>query len=154
MATLTSKSLISLGSGLAGAVALNLAHEGLRRAWPNAPRMDKLGMQALSHFMQSTGKSKPSKGTLYGLTLAGDVIANTLFYSLTGAKKPKNAWLKGSLLGTVAGLGATLLPEKMGLSDEPANRTKKTSAMTIGLYVLGGIAAAGALTLLERKFRS
>jgi len=143
--------MAALGSGLAGAVALNLVHEGIRRKWPSAPRMDKLGMQALSAIIQKTGKQVPSKGELFGLTLAGDLIANTLYYSLTGAKRPKSAWLKGPLLGAVAGLGATLLPEKLGLSDEPANKTVKTSAMTIGLYVLGGIVAAGALTLLERK---
>lgn len=145
------RSITALGSGLAGAVALNLVHEGVRRTWPNAPRMDKLGMQALSAILQKVGKTTPSKGELYGLTLAGDLIANTLFYSLTGVKRPKNAWLKGSVLGAAAGLGASLLPGKLGLSDKPANKTPQTSAMTVGLYVLGGIVAAGALVLLDKK---
>lgn len=145
------KPIAALGSGLAGAVALNLVHEGIRRKWPNAPRMDKLGMQALSAILKKTGTQSPSQGELFGLTLAGDLIANTLYYSLTDTKRPANAWLKGPVLGAVAGLGATLLPKVLGLSDEPANKTKKTSAMTIGLYVLGGVVAAGALTLLQRK---
>lgn len=144
-------SISSLGSGLAGAAALNLVHEGIKRVVPAAPRMDLLGMQALSLLLQKVGKEKPSEKALYGLTLAGDVIANTLYYAFVGAKKPKNAWLKGAALGTAAGIGAVLLPDKLGLSKAPSSKTAQTSAMTVGLYVLGGLVAAGAFTWLSRR---
>lgn len=130
----------ALVSGLAGAVTLTLAHETLRRLVPEAPRMDVLGMRAIAKIMKKAGTQPPDGGALRAWAMAGDVVSNSLYYSLAGTGK--GAWLRGGLLGAGAGAGAVLLPGPMGLGSDPSNRTNITRAMTVGLYLLGGLAAA------------
>ncbi|GAB3823275.1 hypothetical protein GCM10028895_29990 [Pontibacter rugosus] len=74
------------------------------------------------------------------MALAGDVLSNSLYYSLAGTGK--DAWWRGAILGATAGAGAVLLPGPLGLGEEPSNRTTKTQAMTVGYYLLGGLVAA------------
>lgn len=131
----------ALVSGLAGAVALTIAHETLRRLVPEAPRMDVLGMRAISKTMKKAGAQPPKGSALRTWAMVADVVSNSLYYSLAGAGK--HAWLNGSLLGASAGAGAVLLPGPMGLGSDPSNRTNSTRAMTVGLYLLGGLVAAG-----------
>lgn len=130
----------ALVSGLAGAVALTLTHETLRRLVPEAPRMDVLGMRAISKILKKAGSQPPADSELRTWAMVGDVISNSLYYSLAGTGK--DAWLRGGLLGAGAGAGAVLLPGPMGLGTDPSNRTNSTRAMTVGLYLLGGMVAA------------
>jgi hypothetical protein len=130
----------ALVGGLAGAVALTIAHETLRRFVPEAPRMDVLGMRAISKTMKKVGTQPPEGSALRAWAMAADVVSNSLYYSLAGAGK--DAWLRGSILGAGAGAGAVLLPSPMGLGSDPSNRTNSTRAMTVGLYLLGGVVAA------------
>ncbi|MBX0333981.1 hypothetical protein K3G39_12110 [Pontibacter sp. HSC-14F20] len=130
----------ALVGGLAGAVALTIAHETLRRLVPEAPRMDVLGMRAISKIMKKAGAQPPEGGALRTWAMVGDVVSNSLYYSLAGAGK--DSWLRGSLLGAGAGAGAVLLPGPMGLGTDPSNRTNSTRAMTVGLYLMGGLVAA------------
>jgi hypothetical protein len=130
----------ALVGGLAGAVALTIAHETLRRFVPEAPRMDVLGMRAISKTMKKVGSQPPEGSALRAWAMAADVVSNSIYYSLAGAGK--DAWLRGSLLGAGAGAGAVLLPGPMGLGSDPSNRTNSTRAMTVGLYLLGGVVAA------------
>lgn len=125
---------------MAGACVLTLTHETLRRYAPHAPRMDVLGMQAISKIMKKAGAQPPQdQAELHNWAMAGDMIANTLYYSLAGTGK--GAWWRGTLLGASAGAGAIGLPGPLGLSEAPSNRTSQTRAMTVGLYLLGGIVA-------------
>jgi hypothetical protein len=55
------------------------------------------------------------------------------------------------VLGLTAGLGAVLLPKPMGLNPKHSNRTVETQIMTVSLYVIGGIVAAGVMKLLDKK---
>jgi hypothetical protein len=130
----------ALVSGLAGAVALTIAHETLRRLVPEAPRMDVLGMRAISKTMKKAGAQPPAGSDLRAWAMAADVVSNSLYYSLAGTGK--SAWVRGSLLGAGAGAGAVLLPGPMGLGSDPSNRTNSTRAMTVGLYLMGGLVAA------------
>lgn len=130
----------ALVSGLAGAVALTITHETLRRLVPEAPRMDVLGMRAISKIMKKAGAQPPADGELRTWAMVGDVVSNSLYYSLAGTGK--DAWLRGGLLGAGAGAGAVLLPGPMGLGTDPSNRTNSTRAMTVGIYLLGGLVAA------------
>jgi H+/Cl- antiporter ClcA len=82
--------------------------------------------------------------------MAGDLISNTLYYSLAGLGNKKNLLLRGSLLGALAGIGAVLLPRPLGLNETYSNRTTKTKFMTVGLYLFGGIVAAEVIHLLKR----
>lgn len=130
----------ALESGLAGACTLTLVHEAARRILPHAPRLDILGMRALSHSLP-VGKH-PAPARLHAYALVGDLIANTLYYSLVGAGNKKSSVLRGTLLGGAMGVGAVVLPPLLGLGRRPSARTPATQAMTVGWYVIGGLAAA------------
>ena len=134
------KILESLAGGLAGACLLTIAHESLRRVNPDAPRMDILGMRAIAKLMQKAGATPPDDKTLHDWAMVGDVVSNGLYYSLAGAGK--DAWLRGTALGALAGIGAITLPGPLGLGEAPSERTPQTKAMAVGLYLLGGVAAA------------
>lgn len=139
----------ALLSGLAGAVAVTIVHEIVKKIDPNAPRMDLLGMTAISKVMDNAGKTPPDNKKLFYITMAGDILANSLYYSLTGIghKKP---WLKGTLLGTAAGIGGVLLPRPMGLNPAYSARTTPTKLMTVALYLLGGVVTSAVAKQLQK----
>lgn len=148
--------LAALGSGLAGAATLNVIHETVRRIRPeDAPRMDVLGRRSIARGMEMVGVTPPSKGKLQGLALAGDLLANSLFYALVGAGSPtpRRALLRGAALGSAAGIGAVVLPPLMGLGSAPSRRTPQTKAMTFAWYLAGGLAAAGVWSLVQNRDR-
>ncbi len=76
--------LQALGSGLAGAVAVTLVHETARRFIPNAPRMDVLGMRAIAKGMFKINEQPPEGEELFHWSIMGDLVSNTLYYSLAG----------------------------------------------------------------------
>ncbi len=137
-----SRLMNALLSGLAGASALTLLHETVRRIHPDAPRMDTLGRRAIASGMEAAGIAPPPEDQLQGVALGGDLVSNTLYYGLVGMGKPSLA--RGAALGAVAGLGAVVLPPFMGLGHRPGARTPQTAAMTFCWYLAGGLAAAAA----------
>lgn len=141
----------ALESGFVGACTLTLIHEVIRRKVPEAPRMDLLGMNALSKVLRKFSAKIPDKDQLFGWTLVGDIVGNTLYYSLAGAGSKKTSIAKGTMLGLTAGLGAVMLPKKIGLNDAPSNRTLQTKVMTVAWYVIGGIVSAAVYKMLENK---
>ncbi len=138
-------------SGLAGALALTLVHEGLKRTSLRAPRMDLLGMSALAKLLNKGRLPIPADKKLFWITMAGDVISNTLYYSLSGAGAKRGRALRGSMLGLAAGIGAVILPKHLGLSNAPSNRTTTTKLFTVGLYVIGAVVTVAVLNSLDRK---
>jgi len=144
------KLIAALASGLAGAVTVTVVHEIVKRIDPKAPRMDLLGMNALSKMMVKAGETPPNRKQLFLYTMAGDLIANGLYYSLAGVgyKKP---WLKGTLLGTAAGVGGVLLPKPLGLNPDHSARTTSTKLMTVGLYLIGGLVTSAIVKTLQEK---
>lgn len=138
----------SLGSGLVGAVALNLLHETVRQFVPNAPRADLLGERSIKKGYEKAGAEPPTGNRLYAQAMVGDVISNALYYSLTGLGS-RRPILTGAALGALAGVGAVTLPGPMGLGEAPTKRTNATIAMTIGWYLLGGIVAGAVLKQLN-----
>ncbi len=140
----------SLLGGLAGAVAVTLIHETLRRKDPDAPRMDKLGMEAMAKGLDKMDEPVPEKKTLFHSALVSDILSNALYYSLAGIGKTKNAIGKGGLLGAAAGIGAVLLPKPMGLNPKHSGRTPKTKVMSVALYLIGGLVASKVTQMLSR----
>lgn len=145
------KTLSVLGGGLAGAVAVSLIHESVRQVVPQAPRMDLLGMNAISKGLDKAGISQPGHKNLYTMALVGDILSNSLYYSLAGIGNEKNLWVRSSVLGLAAGVGAVLLPGPMGLEERHSNRTLTTKLMTVGLYVTGALVTAAVIKLLNKK---
>ena len=136
--------LAAIGSGLAGAVALTLVHETARRVIPHAPRVDVIGVRALSRPMRAAGYEPPHYNRLHNAALAGELVSNSAYYSLVGAgdRDPRHVWQRGAILGLIGGLGAALLPPIMGLGQQPHRKTPWTQILTVVWYLLGGLAAA------------
>jgi hypothetical protein len=144
------KLLPSLAAGFAGALALNVLHETVRHLRPeDAPRMDVLGMRGLRKMLGKAQAPQPDEDTLFGLTMAGDVLSNGLYYSLVGSGR--QAMRRGLLLGLAAGVGGVVLPGPMGLGEAPSNRTPQTQFMTVAWYTVGGLVAGAVAKSLRRK---
>lgn len=137
--------------GLAGATAVTLIHESIKKVVPQAPRMDLLGMSALQKGLNKVGADGLTGKTLYTTALAGDIISNSLFYAIAGLGKTKNVWVRSSILGVAAGLSAVLLPKPLGLNEDYSSRTTARTFMTIGLYVTGALVTAAVIKALEKK---
>ena len=145
------KAIAALTGGIAGACALTLLHEIARKSDPDAPRMDLLGMDALSKILKAGDIKPPDNNTLFTWTMAGDLVSNSLYYSLAGFGGPKRIWLRGILLGLSAGIGAVYLPGPLGLKKETSNRTVRTKAMTITWYLTGGLVASTVISSLKKR---
>jgi hypothetical protein len=130
----------ALAAGLCGSIALTITHQFLHRYLEDAPRMDLMGEEGLMKLADKADMEIPS-GNIFGITMAGDLAGNALYYSLAAAGNRKNAVIRGAALGLAAGLGGISLPKHLGLNEAYSSRTKSTSLMTIGIYLLGGIVA-------------
>jgi hypothetical protein len=136
---------VALTSGVAGAAALTLCHETGRRLFPDAPRMDILGMRAISRGVAMlTDRALPSFDRLHAVALAGDLAANSLYYSAVPASTRSKTWRRGVILGTLAGVGALILPERMGLGAPLHIESGRNKILTVAWYLIGGVAAAAA----------
>lgn len=145
------KATTVLAGGLAGATAVTLIHESIKAVVPQAPRMDRLGMQAISKGLRKAGKTVPKQDALFTAAMVGDLVSNALFYSAAGIGSEKNIWVRSSLLGLAAGIGAVVLPEPLGLNKQYSNKTVSTKLMTVGLYVAGSLVTTAVIKLLNRK---
>ena len=144
------KIIDGLIGGLAGAIGITLVHELTRKIYPDAPRLDKLGEQAVQKFVNKTTGDAPPQKELYGPALAGDLIANALYYGFAaaGTKHPVKT---AGFLGISAGLGAISLPSKMGLNEELTSGTLQKKLITVGLYTLGGIIAGSVVNFMRNR---
>lgn len=137
--------------GLAGACTLTLLNESVKKIDKDAPRMDLLGMNAVARLMKGNNILTQTAGKLFPIALAGDLVSNSLYYSMADTPNRKSTLIRGSLLGLGAGLGAVVLPKTLGLSDDATTRTLKTKVLTVAWYVIGGLAAAAAMNLLDKN---
>jgi hypothetical protein len=124
-----------------GSLTTNVLHELARRTRSDAPRIDLLGMQALAKSLNLLKLPAPTGRTLYGATLAADLITNSVYFSLVGAASRERSIVAGAAIGVLAGCGAVMLPPQLGLATQLTNRTPFTRAMSVALYTAGGLAA-------------
>ena len=136
--------------GLAGAISITLIHELTRKIYPEAPRLDRLGEQATAKIIGKVKGDAPPQKDLYGPALAGDLIANALYYGLAAANTKHPVKTAGAL-GITAGLGAITLPSKMGLKEEFTSGTLQKKLITVGLYTLGGIIAGSVVNFFRSR---
>jgi hypothetical protein len=144
------KAITNMIGGLAGAIALNILHESVKRMDHDAPRIDLVGEEALSKSIESLGGEPPEGDALFAATLAGDVVSNALYYSMIGVGKKKNLVWRGAAYGLAAGLGALALTRPMGLSDAPITKTEKTKVLTVAWYLFGGLVTAFTIKGLQK----
>jgi hypothetical protein len=144
------KLITNLIGGIAGSIALNILHETVKQFDHDAPRADLVGEEVLNNSLQAAG-SKPLSGNgLYAVALAGDVISNSLYYSLIGTGRKKHLLLRGAVYGIAAGVGALTLTKPLGLSDAPVTRTNRTKVMTVCYYTFGGLVTALTIKLFRK----
>lgn len=141
--------LKALGSGLVGACALTLVHETARRYIEDAPRMDVVGMRAITKTLRAVDVEPPVP--LHEAALVGEVLSNSLFYGLVGLGDAEDGLRNGAALGLAAGLAAVYLPEPLGLGRQPAKNSTETNLLTVAFYLLGGIAAGAAFQALSAE---
>src|SRR5919112_46739 len=139
--------LKALGSGLVGAFALTLVHETARRYIEDAPRMDVVGMRAITKTLRAVDVEPPVP--LHETALVGDMVANSLYYGLVGVGDAEDGVRNGALLGLAAGPAAVSLPEPLGLGRQPAKNSVETNLLTVAFYLLGGLAAGAAYQALS-----
>ena len=135
-----------LASGAVGAVALTLLHEFARRRIRYAPRMDVVAMRGLVRAVPPLRQRRVRSSELHRLALAGDLVANALYYSAIAAPTAAATWSRAAILGTAAGAGALLLPEPLGLGTPPDSHARRNQAMTIAWYVAGALTSAAVAT--------
>ena len=140
----------NLLAGAAGATALNVLHESLKKKSPDMPRVDLLGEDALQKALNYFGGSIGSKANLYKATLAGDVVGNTLYYSLIGTGNQKYLWPKVIFMGLSAGIGAVTLPEPLGLDPEPVAKNNQVKVLTVVYYLLGAVVTGLVLNAMRK----
>jgi hypothetical protein len=145
----------ALAGGLAGTLTVASMHEAFRRMSPDdAPRMDLLDMDLIRKGLTSMHKKVPAENELQRWAVGGELFCDTAYFSLAAMGGRKRVWLYGALLGLAAGVSAVVLPKSLGLPHEPSNKTMGTKIMTIGLYLLGGLAAAAIARLVDNSERS
>ena len=143
--------LSSLAGGLAGALAVTLLNEALKRIDADAPRMDRMGMEAVSKGFRAVHQPVPPEHKLYRYSMLGDLISNTLFFSFTGKGSSRKSLFRGGLLGLSSGMGAVFTPEHLGLDPGHSNRTTRTQFMTVAYYLIGGLVAGAVSKMIEKK---
>ena len=141
----------ALMAGACGAVALTAVHQLARRVATEAPRMDILGERAIARGLQAAGSDVPPEPQLYRWALAGDLLANSAYYSLVACGRDAHVWRRGVALGLAAGAGALLLPQRIGLGNPPYSDHLANQVMTVAWYLIGGLAAAAAGQGLHRS---
>ena len=142
--------LKELGSGLAGALALTAVHETAKRTIPHAPRMDVIGRRGIAKPLYAMGVEPPHGNNLQAAALTGELLSNSLFYSLVALGSERTAVRRGLVLGLLAGIGGVLLPPVLGLGRQPGHRGLPTHLMTIAWYTIGGVVSAVVLRALRR----
>ena len=144
--------LVSVMGGLAGAAALTLVNETVRRVDKDAPRLDLLGRNAAAKIVKGTTIKTPAFAqNLFPAALAGDLISNTLYFGMAQAETKSKTLVRGALLGLGAGVGAVTLAKPLGIDAQPKSNPAKTNAMTIAYYVLGGLVAAAMINLIAKE---
>lgn len=129
-------------AGVAGATALTAVHQLAQRVFDDAPRMDVVGETGIARGLEAAGRTPPTGLSLHRLALAGDLFANSAYYSLVACGSHAHVWRRGVVLGLAAGAGALALPRHLGLGDPPRSDRVPNQIMTVAWYLVGGLAAA------------
>jgi hypothetical protein len=133
--------LSSLAGGFAGACAVTLLNELIRRYDKEAPRIDLLGQEATAGAHEAVGSDVPEQPALYKQALAADLLSNTIYFSIAGAND-KQPEVQGGIQGIMAGLSAVYAPGlSNALNAKHTGETDKKKILTTAYYFIGGLVA-------------
>ena len=138
----TNKSALvqALGYGLASAAAATLVSKAAKRARPS---YSPLGFLSRKRRLQNPFARK---------TLAGALLSTPLLSNLIGGRSVKRDLLRSALLGVSAGVGSLAMPQQKRVWGARGARAG-SGLTTIGRLLAGGLIAAAASRLLNRKSR-
>jgi hypothetical protein len=92
----------------------------------------------------------PGARDTYWLALAGSFLVDGAYFALAGLRqRPRLA--SGAALGALAGIGALLLPDRLGLGAKPTRRTPETALATFGWYLAAGLVAGAVARSRARR---
>lgn len=128
-------------SGLVGAAAVTGLNYLGQQITPKAPRLDELGRQAVRKTSKNVATTVPDESTVHATALGGDLISNSMIYSIAGVGRSKRPELRGVLAGVAMGTAVVLLAPMLGFGRRTTGIGAKGKAMAIGQYALGGLAA-------------
>lgn len=128
-------------SGLVGAAAVTGLNYLGQRITSYAPHLDKLGEKAVRKSSKAVTGTKPDETTVQATALGGELISNSMVYSLAGVGRSKRPELRGVLAGVGMGAAVVLLAPLLGLGNRTTGVGTRGKAMAIGQYALGGLAA-------------
>lgn len=143
--------LASVIGGAAGAGALTLLNEGVKKIDKDAPRLDLLGMNAVAKLVKGSKVQPAMGGKLMPAALAGDLLSNSLYFAMAQGDSKRKTFERGAVLGLVAGIGAIALAKPLGLDERFVAATPKTKALTVAWYLVGGLVAAGVINLITKS---
>ena len=141
----------SLIAGFAGAAALNILHETMRKLDNEAPRLDLLGEQAVKKSAEMLDIDPPTGNKLYGVTMAGDILTNAAYFAAIGMGGKKYMLLRAIGAGVSAGVTALKAPESLGLNEKYVANSEKRELLTVAYYVFGALVTAGVLGFITKK---
>lgn len=110
--------------------------------------MDVVGRRGIAAGLDAAGRRVPDEPALQGMALAGDLVANSAYYSLVACGSHPAVWRRGLGLGLAAGAGALVLPQRLGLGAPPRSHSLANQVMTIAWYTIGGLVAAATASRL------
>jgi hypothetical protein len=114
--------------------------------------MDVLGKRAMNRVIEARGQERLREDQLEMPSLVLDLVANGFYYSLACVGGRGRAPTVGTVLGLCAGLGALVLPKRIGLGDPPHADDITNQMMTVAWYTSAGLlAGATAHALMSRE---
>lgn len=128
-------------SGLVGAAAVTGLNYLGQRITSGAPRLDELGRKAVRKSSNAVAGTKPDESTVQATAVGGEMISNSMIYSLVGVGRSKRPELRGALAGLGMGAAVVLLAPLFGLGGRTTGVGTRGKTMAIGQYALGGLAA-------------
>jgi formamidopyrimidine-DNA glycosylase len=147
------KLISSLAGGFAGACAVTLLNQLVKKFDKGAPRIDLLGQETLAQVHEELGTEVPGQEQLYKEALATDLLSNTIYFSIAGTND-KHTEIQGGMQGIMAGLGAVYAPgilNALNVNPDHTAGTDKKKALTTAYYFIGGMVAAEVMKLVEQQ---
>ena len=141
----------SLMAGFAGAAALNILHETMRKLDNEAPRLDLLGEQVVKKSAEALNIDAPTGNKLYGVTMAGDILTNATYFAAIGMGGKKYMLLRAIGAGVSAGVVALKAPESLELNENYVGNSDKRKLLTVAYYVFGALITAGVVKFMSKK---
>jgi hypothetical protein len=140
------RAISAIAGGVAGALAVALIHQILKKLDEEAPHLDALGLTSATDANHALGS-----GSATTSTVGTSLLSNTLYYGMAGYSDKKMAH-QDSLLSHAEGIGALYGPKLLGGTEASSSPAEKHSKVTSFLHAIGGFIATKVMEFIEDHF--